>query len=383
MSNPLLKGIPGLDPDLAHGMPTVEQGQELAQMAGQLSPMMGGMPPQRPQMPPGGYPPEMPPPPTNNPMSANPVPPERHTQAQLSQWLNTFEKPAAAHDRAAAQLQQYMQDYSKMDQGTDYRPLAAFAGGLEHGNPLLLKAAEDMAPESPQKRAENLITQQQALTKLVGDNSQAKAMSQLMLGQQRNQFAQQRLDNQDRRFDQMTNKEARSTVNNDKILNTFVPRLEGAAKIQELIQAAKSGKVVSNNALLGQLNAEVSRLETGSQSPGLNAAEKTELLDKKAQMQAVIDSYTGNPQDAVSPGNLNAADKMVSELAGSYKKAISARHQVLRAGMAPQQQHIADAKYQAIKDSYTPRLGSFDEDGQPLNHENDPEFAAWLKQRGQ
>ncbi len=143
------------------------------------------------------------------------------------------------------------------------------------------------------------------------------------------------------------------------MLKQYGPRLEGAAKIGELIQAAKSGKVVSNQALLGQVNAEIARLETGSQSPGLGQSEKTELQDRKAQLQSYVDSFTGNPSDAVDPRVLDTGGKLVTELSGSYMKGIDSRMAGLKAGMTPHQQAILDEKHNSLKSTYSPRFGGW------------------------
>lgn len=152
-------------------------------------------------------------------------------------------------------------------------------------------------------------------------------------------------------------KEARTTMNNDAMMKVYVPRLEGAAKINELIESAKSGKVVSNQALLGQLNAEIARLETGSQSPGLHASEKTELNSRKAQFQALVDSFTGDPKASVDPRILNTAQKMVNELKDSYTRGIDSRVEYLKSGLNENQKGIVDEKHKSIKNTYAPRFG--------------------------
>lgn len=168
--------------------------------------------------------------------------------------------------------------------------------------------------------------------------------------QNRQQYQQQRLNFQ-------SDKEARSTANNDPMLKQYMPRLEGAAKIGELIDAAQTGKVVSNQALLGQTNAEIARLETGSQSPGLGASEKTELQDKKAQLQAWVDSFSGDPQAAVDPRVLDTGKKLVTELSGSYQRGIDSRMEYLKGGASDSQKNIYDSKRKALIDTYAPRLG--------------------------
>jgi hypothetical protein len=206
-------------------------------------------------------------------------------------------------------------------------------------------------------------------------------------GDQAKDLANKRMSFQEQRLGLQEGKEARSAAAKDSLLNQYNQRLDGAAKVLDLIHSAQSGKpdkVVSNQALLGQLNAEVSRLETGSQNPGLGQGEKTELLDRKAQLQALIDSWTGNPQDAVSPENLEAAGKLVKELSSSYKKGIKARFEFLKGGSTDKQKKIFDDKMSSTEKSYSPRVGSFNEAApqqqpQAQAHPQDEPAIAWAR----
>lgn len=307
----------------------------------------------------------MPPPPTANPASQVPVPPQMQNTAEYNQLKGKFAEYNNQYQGGLTQLQQYMKDYQQADQGTDFRPAAAFIGGLpQNKNPQLLEAANAMAPESQATRMKNTIAHQQKYVDDVGAMAKNSDMVKLLNGQMQQQNAAMRQANMDKRTglqaEKMTfqeEKEARSTVNNDAMLKIYTPRLEGAAKIDELIEAAKVGKVVSNQALLGQLNAEIARLETGSQAPGLHAAEKTELNDYKAQMGALRDSITGSPQESVRPDVLLTAQKMVHELSDSYMKGIDSRMDTLSGGMRPNQQGIVKEKHKALIKTYAPRFG--------------------------
>lgn len=298
MSNPLLKGLKLAQNDQTFdqfGMPLDEQQNMLDQMESQsYSPMQM---PSGPQLsahpnaaPMGGMPQQMPPPPTDDPLSANPVPQGNMNHADLAAFNNIFKKNDANHDLAVSQLKEYMKGYAGLDQGTDYRPLAAFVGGLNHGNPQLLKAAEDIAPESQAKRAENLIGQQQALTKLVGDNNSAKAMAQLMLGQQRNDGMQARQGTQ---IEKMNNTVHQKNLNetNDPIikgLQTSYQNLENAERNfreggmspQEFVELQQA--VRSNLGLKGTSGVH-ERDATRLTSFGLNAATFHQFLTGNLQ----------------------------------------------------------------------------------------------------
>lgn len=282
--------------------------------------------------------------------------------------------------------------YQDMTPGVDFRPLAALSDHWSGGN--LYQAAQGMAPESDATRL------QKNAEMLKGISDTKKDLTDMQLKQMGEQLKQQsykegrltkeqialmnnltklgvagvtggnqgaRLGLMNKRIEVQLDKEARATLNNDPLLKTYAPRNEGAAKVLELIGAAKRGEVVSNQALLGQLNAEIGRLETGSNSPGLHAQEKTELLDKKAQVQAVIDSITGKPEDSVRPEVINAAEKLVKELSLSYMKGIDNRVDYLTAGMTPAQKKIAHAKYRTLVHGYGERFGHWN--GKPVQLE--------------
>lgn len=274
--------------------------------------------------------------------------------------------------------------YAGSERGIDFTPLAALSDAWYGGN--LSQAAREMAPESAAKKTQNIQEMQGKIAAAQGefpklemeslknklaqmgymDERQNKlelakiaAEAKLTVGGQTGAYQGKRLALQEKRIEVGLEKEARGSVNNDPSLKQYIPRLEGAAKIGELIHAAKTGKVVSNQALLGQVNAEIARLETGSQSPGLGQSEKTELQDAAAEFGALKDRIIGKPTDAVHPEVLDAAGKLVTELSGSYTKGIDSRFGTLKAGATPEQRAIMDAKHQDLKKTYAPRIGGW------------------------
>jgi len=335
-----------------------EQAQMLSQMGAQqrMPDAVTAPPPQAPAMAPPS-PQQM-----SMKMAGAGVSPQDHAALQ-----DKFKSYNQQYGDALSKLQGYMDNYNQTPQGTDYRPIAAFLGGLpQNKNSQLLDAANAMAPESQAKKMQNAIANQQTYTKDIGEmakNSDYVKMLNGQMQQQNNMLRNQMMSNRNalgqQRLTFQEEKEARGTVNNDPMLKQYAPRLEGAAKIQELIEAAHSGKVVSNQALLGQLNAEIARLETGSQAPGLHAAEKTELNQYAAQLGAVRDAITGNPTDSVDPRILNTAGKMVTELSGSYMKGIDSRADMLAGGMRDNQRGIVDEKLNSIRKTYAPRFGGW------------------------
>lgn len=119
--------------------------------------------------------PIMPPPPTPNPMSQLPVPPERISNAENSLLRSKLKEQSLSRESEMEKIKLFMQQYSQLNQGTDYRPIAALISGLT-GNQQLMQAAEAIAPESKAKVAQNLIGYQAKLAQLMGDQRQSEAL---------------------------------------------------------------------------------------------------------------------------------------------------------------------------------------------------------------
>ena len=151
---------------------------------------------------------------------------------------------------------------------------------------------------------------------------------------------------------------AQATINKDPILNTYQQRIDGADKIMNLMNGAQKGGFASTQAMLGQLNAEVSRLETGSQSPGLGQAEKTEMQNYAAQISAIRDRFTGAQTSVDLQEAFKQAAGMVSDLRASYVDRQRSRQAVLSSGAAPSQMGTFAAKKNALdmSNSGTPKL---------------------------
>lgn len=149
---------------------------------------------------------------------------------------------------------------------------------------------------------------------------------------------------------------AQRTMNNDTILKTYTQRADGASKILNLMDAAQNGDVKSNQAMLGQLNAEIGRLETGSQNPGLGQSEKTEMQDAAAKYHNILDTITGDVTGVDLSQKFNQARAMVKDLGGSYVGAINDRADFLSSGATDNQQDTFDAKKQSIQEKYGNRF---------------------------
>lgn len=140
-------------------------------------------------MPPGGLAPApVGPPPNKKPLSQKPVSKPQLIDDSLIQYAQKIKQFGAQRENEVEKLKQYMQDYAKSNNNvTDYRPLAAFVGGIPYGNKELLKAAEGIAPESNATKYKNLAVLQEQAAKLSGDEASTNAMIKIAQAQSRNQ----------------------------------------------------------------------------------------------------------------------------------------------------------------------------------------------------
>jgi hypothetical protein len=321
---------------------------------------------------------------------------------EMMQMLGNYQKTGEedlAQQRDEIQRQKDLAAlYAQAPTKFDYRPLAAFSDTMFGGN--LSKMAEQSAPESPKQKFLEQVSLQQKIGEATAGLTKAKreqmaqALTQMGYEQQRRQAAEkERLDKAVElekirmmggfqgaraattagRLEQQVEKEARATFNTDPILKLYVPRLEGAAKIGELIQSSKEGKVVTNSVFLHQLNQEITRLETGASAVAEGTIERTSLEDAKAKLAAITDTITGNPTDSVRPEVIDAARKMVEELSSSYQRGIEGRMDYLTSGMTPVQKQIAAEKKASLIKAYAPRLGGWQGGSQENNAGLSPE----------
>ena len=389
----------------------------MSQMAQQAAPI-GGMSSMPPPPPPGAQAPEIVPPPpqkspitaqlTTAPLGATPqeiVPqPQKNLNAPVSQRElydrieamkpiddsamrnqlafseKGYKQSEAMHQEEIDKLKTGLANYASSERGIDFTPLAALSDSI-YGSKLT-GAAQAMAPETAAKKMQNMQEMQTKIAAAQGEMPKEQMemikakLAQMGYMSEREQklelakitaeaklggynFQNARLDMMGKRLDYQIGKEARTTMNNDPILKLYTPRLEGAAKIGELIQAANEGKVVANNVFLHQLNQEITRLETGASAVAEGTVEKTSLNDAKSKLQSLYDSVTGDPQSAVDPRVIDTARKMVEELNGSYMKGIDARMSFLSEGMTPEQKVIAKQKHDSIRKLYAPRVGGW------------------------
>lgn len=159
-------------------------------------------------------------------------------------------------------------------------------------------------------------------------------------------------------LDSREKQSAERFYNNDSLVKTYTQRIDGASKILNLIDAAENSKdgIKSNGAILGQLNAEISRLETGSQSPGLAASEKTEMQDAAAKYHNILDTLSGGVTGVDLKAKFGQAKGMVKDLGQSYVSQMNDRADFLGSGGTDNQQSIFAAKRDSLNRIYGSRF---------------------------
>lgn len=270
---------------------------------------------------------------------ANSMEPERN---KVSQEGNTAPmSPDQIRDKLMAYQQKIMDDKSNLQK--------SIYENMKGTQPTL--TFQDIAAQANGAKSED--------TNTTGMNPFVQKLAQLIQGGYRIGQGDERIGQGDtrigqgqQRINQGASIQAQNTVNKDPILNTAQTRIGGADKILKLMNASDDGTVQSNQSMLGQLNAEIARLETGSQSPGLGAVEKTEMEDFAAKVSNIRDTLTG----AVTPVDLKAkfqqARGMVGDLRKSYVDIANQRMGVLKSGALPNQQSTYNAKGAGLDMNY-------------------------------
>ncbi len=160
----------------------------------------------------------------------------------------------------------------------------------------------------------------------------------------------------DKRISSKEQLQAENTFNKDPLMNQYLPRVDGATKILKLIQGARGGDFKSTQAMLGQLNAEISRLETGSQSVALGSSEKTEMKDAAAKYHDIYDTLSGNVTGVDLSKKFDQAEGMVKDLGSSILSNIHDRGDFLKSGGTDNQSSVYDAKIKALERIYGDRF---------------------------
>jgi hypothetical protein len=292
---------------------------------------------------------------------------------EASGYIAQAKQSLADQQKALGGLDEYINQMAAKPRDPDYSPLAAFIDNVTGSK--FAPVAEKMAPMSEDDRDKmlfglrNQLAQGQA--KLSADQLRASQDQRNFDLQTQKQaeiekFHAQEIANSQQKIAQSAagggmgpTRErlgAQTQWLHDPILKNYTPRLDGAVKVLNLLDAAEKGGFKQNQSLLGQMNAEVSRLETGSQSPGLHASEKTELESGIAQLHAFIDKWKNGVSGVDLSQQFNQTRGLINDLQGSYLGQIRARHQEIKAGATDLQEPIFDAKQKAFEDNYASRI---------------------------
>lgn len=179
--------------------------------------------------------PIVPEPPNQNPMSQIPVSQDQRNLSELDLAAQKLRQYNLNKDAEIEQLRKYMKDYSRLDQGVDLTPIAAWASGLTK-NPYLFEAAKGLAPESDAKKVQNLIDQQGRLTQLAGDNSSAVQLLNMYREKEKDKYFAKKEAREEERLDLSRKREER------------IDRLLGEGQIQKY-QKEIQGKAALDSAL--------------------------------------------------------------------------------------------------------------------------------------
>lgn len=297
-------------------------------------------------------------------LSGGPVPDQALIKSGLERYDQMAKIGAAQQGAGLESLKKYINSYEDQPEQTNYVPLGHFAdyiAGLAGQKGSAGEAAQAMAPASPEKRQEYFLKLQEQLQKGRKDyadtllnplKEQLKVYGQMIRPEMQGKNAQDRLN---QNINVKTNQFAQNKFDQDTFLNTtIVPRLEGAARVMGQLNAAANGKIVSNAALLAQLNAEQVRLENGAGAAAEGSIERQSLLDAAAEWGRLKDSVLGKGTDAVRPEVLNTMRKGILNMGREYIRGADARIKTLRAGMFPNQQKVMDQKREILMGEYFP-----------------------------
>lgn len=180
-----------------------------------------------------------------------------------------------------------------------------------------------------------------------------EAQSKAALAQASMGFKQANLSN---RIDQAgTNK-----VDNDKSLNAYDLRLQGVARINDLLAAAKRGQIVTNEQVKNLIGEEVARLELGAGTLGLGQSERNTLTGTfKSQAAHIEERVTGRPQDAITAPQLAQMVGQLKVMTDSYMQQYDSRIRTLRSDPRPEVQSIVDQKANEYRQTQAERFGSW------------------------
>lgn len=153
---------------------------------------------------------------------------------------------------------------------------------------------------------------------------------------------------------------AQRSFNNDKILNVYTPRVDGAVNILRIVdnignETDPNKKIQLTAALLQQIDNEKAKLETGNQAvaEGLVSAGSQKIAE--ADFKKWVTYLTKNIKDIDAPQIMKQNKILISHMLNNYTDAIERRVGTLSAGSTPLQKQVFDAKIQEYRNKYNPK----------------------------
>jgi hypothetical protein len=153
-------------------------------------------------------------------------------------------------------------------------------------------------------------------------------------------------------------------VTNDKLLQQYTQRIQGAQRINSQLAEVKAGHIVDTNQFLNDLNTEYVNLLTGSNNSALGKQERTEYTTYAGQLANLIQKIKAEPQSIHSPDIMNQLETSVNSLEGVYRGQVNTRASQLQRNYT----HNPDAT-KAQKDKIQEMIGDF---GTPQSEQQQP-----------
>lgn len=128
----------------------------------------------------------------------------------------------------------------------------------------------------------------------------------------------------------------------DPEMGRHIQRIQGADRIQNQIDAAKSGKIKDTSQLLAEINAEYNALITGAQNAALGKLERTEYTTMASHLGSIMQKISGDPQSINSPQIMNQLETAVKELRATYQQNVQNRTKLIRRNYAHNPAAVAE-----------------------------------------
>lgn len=178
-----------------------------------------------------------------------------------------------------------------------------------------------------------------------------------VLGQQaRGQSMQGLIDVKRQQLETSKDNQSAQSVNkiiDDSQLKNHQQRIQGANRILDQLNDAKSGKIVDTNQLLGDVNTEYVNLLTGANNSALGKQERTEYRTMAGDLSGLLQRIKAEPESINSPEIMNQLETQVRGLKSNYQSNYQQRAQLLKKNYSHNQQanQAQDDKIKEMIDS--------------------------------